>query len=89
MLSANDSLVPRVDLSYQDKQYIQIYNTPLDLFSSRRNVNVKLSYVHANWLLEGFVTNLTGELYPVAQADPTTEIFDAPRQYGVRLTRSY
>jgi iron complex outermembrane receptor protein len=88
-LSASDILIPTVDFSYQDKQYIQIYNTPLDLFSSRRNLNLKLSYAHVNWLVEGFITNLTGELYPVAQADQATEILDAPRQYGVRVTRSF
>jgi len=82
---ADAGLTPRLDLSYQDKQYVQIYNTPLDLFPSRTNLNAKLSYDHANWLIEGYVTNLTNQAYPVATDinANNTELFNAPREFGV------
>ncbi len=85
-------LEPRVDLSYQGRQYAAIYNTPLDLFPSRTNLNVKLSYDRAAWLVEGYATNLTNRVYPVAQDAANAnnaEIFNAPREFGVRVRRSW
>ena len=37
-------LVPRLDLSYQGRQYSQVYDTPLDLYAARTNLNAKLTY---------------------------------------------
>jgi hypothetical protein len=88
-LSTRGTLIPSIDLSYEDKQYVQIYNTPVDLFPSRRNVNVKLTYLRSRWIVEGFATNLTGETYPVAHDQPATETFNPPRQFGLRVTLSY
>jgi outer membrane receptor protein involved in Fe transport len=84
-------LTPRVAYSYQGAQYGQIYNTPFDALPARNDVDVKLSYTHEQWYAEAFVTNLTNEVYPIAQDTQGTdaEIFNAPRQFGVRLSRTF
>jgi hypothetical protein len=33
------------------------------------------------------MTNVTNAVYPVAQNDTLAQIYDAPRQWGVRVTR--
>jgi len=84
-LHGNDVLTPRFDVSYQGRQYSQIYGTPFDLLPARKNLNVKFGYRHGISLWEVYVTNLTNEIYPIAQNDVDAEIFNSPRQYGVRL----
>ena len=87
-----DTLTPRLDFYYQDKQYVAIYDTPLDLFPSRSNLNAKLLYEHQNWQLEAFVLNLSNKVYPISQDTSfanNVEIFNAPRQWGLRVTRSW
>ncbi|MDB6012223.1 MAG: hypothetical protein JWL65_4473 [Gammaproteobacteria bacterium] len=90
-LPGGDILTPRVAYSYQGAQYGQIYNTPFDALPARHDVDVKLSYAHGQWYGEAFVTNLTNEVYPIAQDTQGTdaEIFNAPRQWGVRLSRTF
>ena len=87
-----DGLTPRLDYSYQGRQYAAVYNTPLDLFPSRTDVNAKLTYDHDNWLVEAYTTNLTNRVYPVAQDNANAnnaEIFNAPREYGIRFRRNW
>ena len=86
------TLTPRLDYYYQDKQYAAVYGTPLDLFPSRANLNAKLLYEHQNWQVEGFVLNLSNKTYPISQDSSfanNVEIFNAPRQWGLRVTRSW
>ncbi len=84
-----DVLTPRIDYSYQGTQYSQIYDTPFDNLPSRTNVNFKLSYLHGPWYTEAYMTNVTNAVYPVAQNDTLAQIYDAPRQWGVRVTRKF
>jgi iron complex outermembrane receptor protein len=85
-IRAGGTLTPRLDLSYQGRQFSQIYDTPLDLYPSRTNVTVKLTYDRTRWLLAAFATNLTGRVYPLAQNDQNAEIFSAPRQFGMQIS---
>ena len=81
-----------MDYYYQDRQYAAIYGTPLDLFPSRSNLNAKLLYEHQNWQVEAFVLNLSNKVYPISQDTSfanNVEIFNAPRQWGLRVTRSW
>jgi len=52
---------------------------------------VKLSYVHQQWYGEAFVTNLTNEVYPIAQdtQGSDAQIFNAPRQWGIRVAKTF
>jgi iron complex outermembrane receptor protein len=88
-LGNNDVLTPRVDYSYQGTQYAQIYNTPFDALPARHDLGLKLSYVHEQWYGEAYVTNVTSEVYPLAQNDADAQIYNAPRQWGIRLTRKF
>jgi len=88
-LANGDVLTPRVDYSYQGTQYAQIYNTPFDNLPARKNVDVKLSYAHQEWYGEAYVTNVTNEVYPLAQNDADAQIYNAPRQWGARLSKKF
>ena len=88
-VGSGDVLTPRLDYSYQGKQYSQIYDTPFDNLPARNNVNFKLGYQHEQWYGEGYITNLTNQVYPVAQNDTLAQIFNPPRQYGVRVTKRF
>ena len=86
------TLTPRLDYYYQGKQYVAIYGTPLDLFPSRTNLNAKLLYERHNWQLEAFVLNVSNRVYPISQDTSfanNVEIFNSPRQWGLRATRSW
>jgi iron complex outermembrane receptor protein len=83
------TLTPRLNLSYQGTQYSQIYNTPLDHYRARTNLDFKLTYRRQQWQVDGFTTNLTAATYPVAQSDQNAQLFNAPRQYGLRVTRQF
>lgn len=84
-----DLLTPRVDYSYQGTQYAQIYNTPFDALPARHDLDLKLGYVHEQWYGEAYVTNLTNEVYPLAQNDADAQIYNAPRQFGIRLSKRF
>lgn len=88
-LGAEQTLSPRLDLSFQGVQYGQIYNTPLDHYRQRTNLNFKLAYGYQRWLVEGYATNLGRQVYSVAQNDQNTQMFNAPLQFGVRATRQF
>ena len=88
-LANGDVLTPRVDYSYQGAQYAQIFNTPFDSLPSRRSLDLKLAYVREQWYMEVYATNVTNEIYPLAQNDADAQIYNAPRQYGVRVSRNF
>ncbi len=88
-LANGDLLTPRVDYSYQGTQYAQIYNTPFDALPARHDLDLKLGYVHEQWYGEAYVTNLTNEVYPLAQNDADAQIYNAPRQFGIRLSKRF
>ena len=84
-LTDRDAVTPRVDFQYQGSQYGSVFNDPLDQFASRTNINAYLSWNHANWQVQGYVTNLSNQVYPIAFNDQSAEIYDNPRQYGVQV----
>jgi iron complex outermembrane recepter protein len=92
LLPDGDLLIPRIDFSYEGRQYGQIYDTPLDDLPARKNLDFMLAYVHDRWTVEGFVANLTAAVYPIAEGDPNVndaEIFNSPRRFGARVMRSW
>ena len=88
-LTNGDVLTPRVDYSYQGAQYAQIFNTPFDSLPARHDLDFKLRYAHKQWFADVFVLNVTNEVYPLAQNDADAQIFNAPRQYGARVSYKF
>jgi iron complex outermembrane recepter protein len=84
-LTDKDAITPRLDFQYQGSQYGSVFNDPLDQFAARTNFNAYLSWNHAKWQVQAYVTNLSNQVYPIAFNDQSAEIYDNPRQYGVQV----
>jgi iron complex outermembrane receptor protein len=82
-LDNGDRLTPRADFMYQGSQYSAIFDTPADQLQSRTNLNASLTWGHGRWAVEGYVTNLTNQVYPIAGGNTVT--YNAPRQVGVQV----
>lgn len=86
-------LTPRLQYSHVDAQWIGLYHASQDFFPGHDVLDFRLAYkADQSWRVEGFVTNLTDELYVVGVASgPNTTPYingmalGAPRQYGVRV----
>jgi iron complex outermembrane recepter protein len=83
------TLRPRVTFSHTDKQYGSIFQTDNYFLMNARNlVGANLAYESGPWNVQAFVTNLTNETYVQAYTG-NFEYYGAPRQYGVRLSRTF
>ena len=60
----------------------------LDKLPSRGLLSARLSLHYRSYLVEGYVTNLTKEVYTVGQTG-NNEFFGAPREFGLRVRASF
>jgi iron complex outermembrane receptor protein len=87
------SLTPRLQYSYIGGQWVQLYHASQDFFPAHHLLDFRLAYrAPEHWRVEGFVTNLTNELYvtgvvagPVATPYINSLALGPPRQVGVRI----
>lgn len=86
----NGVLTPRIDYSHISDTWTTIFaNEALgDHLSERDVVNAQLTYETADWSLQAYSTNL-GDLEYIASVKAGMRYAGAPRQYGVRLTRTF
>lgn len=83
------SLTPRVDVAYTGGQYTTVYQVPaLDTLEARTVVNATLTWNSGPWTTTLYSTNLDNEQYVVAKLSGL-RVAGAPRQFGVRLMRSF
>jgi len=84
------TLTPRLDYSHISETWASIFaNEALgDRLEERDIVNAQLTYATDDWKLQGYATNL-GDLEYIAAVKSGLRYAGAPRQYGVRLTRSF
>lgn len=84
------TLTPRIDYSHIADSWASIFaNAALgDHLSERDIVNAQLTYQQDGWKLQAYSTNLT-DLEYIASVKAGQRYAGAPRQYGVRLTRSF
>jgi iron complex outermembrane recepter protein len=86
-------LTPRLQYSHVGDQWVQLYHASQDFLPGHDRLDFRLSWqAREHWRLEGFLTNLTDELYvagvaagPVATPYINSLALGAPRQYGVRV----
>ena len=92
-------LTPRFQYSYIGEQWASLYHASQDYLPAHHQIDLRLTYsAQEHWRVEGFVTNVTDELYisgvtpaapTVANPAPGTVSLGAPRQFGMRVQYTY
>ena len=88
------TLTPRVNYSYVGSQWTTLFEVPVtDYLPSYGLWNATLTYAFGKWTVQAYGLNLANKTYVSGQAAPGTnpdnEFFGNPRQYGIRITRSF
>ncbi len=91
---ANDTtLTPRLDYSHTDAQWGTLFEDAAlgDRLQARNLLNAQVNLEHHGWLLTAYSTNLTNSQYVAAVNGTTPPLRYAgpPRQYGIRLRKSF
>ena len=89
-LPGDATLTPRVDYGYVGSEWATLFENASqdDLLRARSILNVNLTYAKGSWRLTGYSTNLTDQHY-VSQTNSGLRFPGAPRQYGIRLEKSF
>ncbi|MDH7639086.1 TonB-dependent receptor [Sphingomonas oryzagri] len=84
------TLTPRMDFSHTSGTWATLFeDAPLgDRLSTRNLVNAQLTLASGPWSAAGYATNLTNQHY-VAALNLPRRIAGPPRQYGIRISRSF
>jgi iron complex outermembrane receptor protein len=90
-------LTPRLQYSFIDDQWVGLYHVSQDFLPGHSLLDFRLAYkTGENWRVEGFVTNVTDELYvsgvqagPAATPYINSLALGAPRQVGVRIAYDF
>jgi iron complex outermembrane receptor protein len=87
----NDAtLTPRVDYGYVGAEWATLFENAAegDLLGARSLVNAELTYAQGTWTATAYSTNLN-DLHYVSQTNSGLRFPGAPRQYGIRLAKSF
>jgi iron complex outermembrane receptor protein len=85
----NGTLTPRVQYSYMASQYSTLFQQPIaDVVPSHNQTDFRLTYRNGEWMAEGYYTNAFDELY-ISGINGNLAFYGPPRQYGVRLSRTF
>jgi iron complex outermembrane receptor protein len=89
-LGGDMTLTPRVDFSHTGAVWATLFqNAALgDRLPARNILNTQLTLETGPWAIGAYATNLTNEHY-VAAINGIRRLAGAPRQYGVRVSRSF
>jgi iron complex outermembrane receptor protein len=87
------TLTPRLQYSHIGDQWVQLYHASQDFLPGHDLLDFRIAYqAPEHWRVEGFVTNVTDELYvsgvaggPVATPYINGLALGAPRQIGARV----
>ena len=95
-LGDSGTLTPRLQYSHTDEQWARLFHASQDYVPARSLLDFRLTYrAPEHWRVEGFVTNVTDELYVAgviagtSQPDASSLALGAPRQFGVRIQYNY
>jgi iron complex outermembrane receptor protein len=88
-LGSNSTLRPRVTFSHTDKQYASVFQNDNYFLMGVRNLwGANLTYERGPWTGQLYGTNLTNLTY-VSAYNGNFEYYGAPRQFGIRVTRTF
>jgi iron complex outermembrane receptor protein len=84
------TLTPRIDFSHTASDWATLFENAAfgDHLTARNLVNAQLTFAIGPWSVAGYATNLTNQHY-VAAINTPRRIAGPPRQYGVRVSRSF
>ncbi len=84
------TLTPRVDYSHISETWASVFADEAlgDRLESRDLVNAQLTYETGDWRLQAYSTNLS-DLEYIASVKTGQRYAGAPRQYGIRLTKTF
>ena len=84
------TLTPRLDYSHVASTWATLFQNSArgDRLPARDILNAQLTVTTGPWSFGGFATNLTDQRY-VAAINGNRRFAGSPRQYGVRLSRSF
>jgi iron complex outermembrane recepter protein len=83
------TLRPRITFTHVDKQYASLFQTDNYFLMNARNLlGASLAYETGPWVGQIYGTNLTNQVY-VSAYNGNDEFYGAPRQFGVRLSRTF
>jgi iron complex outermembrane receptor protein len=87
----SSTLTPRVDVSYMSQQWATFFEAPEDNLKARTLVNLQLTFQHADWMVQGYATNVFNGVYVSGFSAQfgSNYFLLPPRQFGVRITRSF
>lgn len=89
-LAGDDTLTPRIDYGMLASRWATAYEVPIfDRLSAQNLVNAQLTYAHADWRLTAYVTNLTDLHYVSSLSLGDLANAGPPRQYGIRIAKSF
>lgn len=89
-LGAGD-LTPRLQYTYASGQNVLLTPGPNTVTDKRSTLDFRLTYLTGNWMLEGYVNNLTDRTYvativPAGSVPVTGLLYGNPREFGARAT---
>ncbi|MGI9134454.1 MAG: TonB-dependent receptor domain-containing protein, partial [Rhodoferax sp.] len=88
--TAQGVLTPRLDVAYMSERYATVFNNPYSaLMLAHTLVNAQLAYTTGDWRWVGYVTNLTDAHYINYLGYGNLRFAGAPREFGIRLARSF
>ncbi|MDF7776118.1 TonB-dependent receptor [Sphingomonas sp. AOB5] len=89
-LGDNATLTPRLDFAHIGAVWGTLFQDAArgDRIEDRNILNAQLTLTTGDWSIAGYSTNLTNEHY-VGAINGARRLAGAPRQYGVRVSRSF
>lgn len=90
LLGSGDTVTPRVNFGHVGGQWTTIFeNVSLgDRLGDRNLVTAQLAYQHGDWTVTGYSTHLTNQHY-ISAINAGLRYAGAPRQYGIRLAKTF
>ncbi len=83
------TLRPRITYSHVDKQYASLFQTDNYFLMDARNLwGGSLAYEAGPWVAQIYGTNLSNQTY-VSAYNANNEYYGAPRQFGLRVSRTF
>ena len=88
------TLTPRINYSYIGHQWTTLFEQPItDYLSPQGLWSGSVTYEYKEWRVQAYGLNLANKVYVTGQTaygqNPNNEFFGNPRQYGMRVFRSF
>jgi iron complex outermembrane recepter protein len=90
----SSTVTPRINYSYIGSQWTTLFESfPTDYLHAFGLWSASLTFEHDAWRVQAYGLNLADKVYVSGQlapgTNPNSEFFGNPRQYGLRVSRSF